>query len=190
MANTGKIYKILCNETGEVYYGSTTKYYLCNRKSEHVSKVKRFDEGKEKLKCESYNIIKRGNFTMSLVEEYSFDNIEQLRWRERHYIENNECVNTKRPIATKEEQKIKRWETEKIRQQKPEVHEKKLQSHRDWYARNKDSEERKQRKAESDKKYRDNCEHIECECGSSIKSNRIKDHLKTQKHQNYLKNNQ
>ena len=182
MANTGKIYKILCNETGEVYYGSTTKYYLCNRKSEHVSKVKRFDEGKEKLKCESYNIIKRGNFTMSLVEEYSFDNIEQLRWRERHYIENNECVNTKRPIATRKD----KYETEKIRRQNPEVHEKNLQTNRDWYARNKDSEERKQRKAESEKKYRDNCEHIECECGSSIKSNRIKDHLKTQKHQNYI----
>ena len=189
MANTGKIYKILCNETGEVYYGSTIRT-LSHRKNGHKQDVKKYDEGRIPTKCECYNIIKRGNFTMSLVEEYSFDNIEQLRWRERHYIENNECVNKSKPVATKEEQKIKRWETEKIRLQKPEVHEKKLQSHRDWYARNKDSEERKQRKAESDKKYRDNCKVIECECGSSIKSNRIKDHLKTQKHQNYLKNNQ
>ena len=185
MANTGKIYKILCNETGEVYYGSTVKKLLCYRRAEHVSDVKRFDEGRIPRKCQCYDIIKRGNFTMSLVEEYSFDNIEQLRWRERHYIENNECVNTRRPIATKKD----KYETVKIRLQKPEVHEKKKQADRDWRARNKDSEEWKQRKAESEKKYRDNCKVIECECGSNVKSFRIKEHLKTQKHQNYLKNN-
>ena len=119
MANTGKIYKILCNETGEVYYGSTIRT-LSHRKNGHKQDVKKYDEGK-KTKCECYDIIKRGNFTMSLVEEYSFDNKQQLLWRERHYIENNECVNTRRPIATKKD----KYETVKIRLQKSEVHEKK-----------------------------------------------------------------
>jgi hypothetical protein len=180
MANTGKIYKILCNETGEVYYGSTIRT-LSHRKNGHKQDVKKYDEGK-KTKCECYNIIKRGNFTMSLVEEYSFDNKQQLLWRERHYIENNECVNTRRPIATKKD----KYENVKIRLQKPEVHEKKLQADKDYRARNKDSEEWKQRKAESEKKYRDNCKVIECECGSNVKSFLIKEHLKTQKHQNYI----
>ena len=184
MANKGIIYKILCNETGEVYYGSTIRT-LSHRKNGHKQDVKKFDEGKRTTRCECYDIIKRGNFTMSLVEEYSFDNKEQLRWRERHYIENNECVNTKRPIATKKDS----WETEKIRRQNPEVHEKQLQNNRDWYNRHKDDEEWKQRKVDSHKKWRDNCEVIECECGSKFKSFRKSIHLKTQKHQNYLKNN-
>ena len=34
----GKIYKIVCNITGEVYYGSTIEKYLSSRLAKHKNK--------------------------------------------------------------------------------------------------------------------------------------------------------
>ncbi len=151
----GKIYKITCLDTNNIYYGSTTKQYLCNRKSEHKAMIKRYDEGKIKRKCESYDIIKNNNFTFELVEELECENKQELLWRERHYIDNNKCVNKTKPIATKEELKIKKYETEKKRREKPEVLEQKRANYNKWFEANKDKPEVKQAKAERDKKYRE-----------------------------------
>ena len=48
----GKIYKIVCNTTGEIYIGSTTKQTLAQRLSQHVSQYKRCEN-----KTKSYDII-------------------------------------------------------------------------------------------------------------------------------------
>lgn len=97
-----KIYKIVCNETGEVYIGSTTLYYLCNRISSHKSAY-RCDV---KNQCASKNIIARNNFTAELIEKYPCESKEELKKRERHWIENTEnCINVCRPYVTKTEKK-------------------------------------------------------------------------------------
>ncbi len=87
----GIIYKITCNETGEVYYGSTQKS-LNKRMSNHKTNCKRWKEGKCGLTT-SYNIIDRGNYSYSLIETVECEDKRQLEARERFYIENNECIN-------------------------------------------------------------------------------------------------
>ncbi len=87
----GIIYKLTCNETGEVYYGSTTQS-LNNRMLGHKSQCKRWKEGKCNFTT-SYNIIDRGNYSYSLIETVECEDKKQLEQRERYYIENNQCIN-------------------------------------------------------------------------------------------------
>jgi hypothetical protein len=98
MTIEGVIYKIVCNITNETYYGSTTNYN--HRMSAHLTRT---DKQKQKAKCKSWDIINRGNFTFSIVEELICETKTDLLKRERYYIENNECVNIKIPYKTKEE---------------------------------------------------------------------------------------
>ena len=85
----GKIYRIVCNETGEQYIGSTTES-LSRRLSGH----------KRRGDCTSSQIIERGNYKIVLIEECACDNKEQLNRRERHFIETMECVNRNIPTRT------------------------------------------------------------------------------------------
>ena len=87
-----KIYKIVCNETGQTYYGSTT-IPLSQRIGKH-----RLYTG-----CSSWCIIERGNYDYSLVEEFPCESKEQLHKRERWYIENNDCVNVRVEGRTQKE---------------------------------------------------------------------------------------
>jgi len=102
----GKIYRILCNNTGEQYVGATCQKKLCTRLAQHVSK---------KNDCSSKGIIERGNYEMLLIESYPCNSKDELHRRERHFIETlDNCVNNKRPIRTKEEKKEynKEWYVE------------------------------------------------------------------------------
>lgn len=93
--SNGKIYKIVCNITGETYYGSTTQ-----KISMRVGKHKQ--EALYRVNpCVSKQIILRGNYDYSLVEECPCDNKEQLHKCERWFIENNECINKTIPGRTK-----------------------------------------------------------------------------------------
>ena len=87
-----KIYKIECNVTNDVYYGSTTTS-LSHRISKH----------KSDRNCSSINIIDRGNFNMKVIEEYPCDSKVELETRERWYIENNVCINKNIPGRTRKE---------------------------------------------------------------------------------------
>ena len=88
----GIIYKIECNETGEVYYGSTTQS-LNRRMILHKSKCKCWKETNGRDYVTSFQIIERGNYSYSLIETVECEDRRQLEARERFYIENNECVN-------------------------------------------------------------------------------------------------
>ena len=91
----GKIYKIVCNETGEEYYGSCV-CLLSKRKHVHKDKSNN---------CTSKQIVERGNWDIVLVEDYPSETKFELRRRERYYIQNNPCVNVYLPAATLEEKK-------------------------------------------------------------------------------------
>ena len=88
-----KIYKIVCNITGETYYGSTVQK-ISQRMGEHRKKDN---------VCCSKPIIERGDYHYGLVEDYKCENSEQLRMRERYYVDNNDCINKISPITSKEE---------------------------------------------------------------------------------------
>lgn len=96
-----KIYRIVCNETGLCYVGSTTST-LTKRLSNHKSKYKLFLE-KETNYISSFSIIEKGNYDIVLIEEYPCENKQQLHARERYYIETMECVNKNIPNKNKKE---------------------------------------------------------------------------------------
>ena len=98
----GKIYRLVCNTTGQQYIGSTTQI-LSQRLGGHKSQYKRFVEGKSTIQVTSFNILSKNNFEMILIEEYPCENKNQLERRERHFIETMECVNKVKPSQTKEE---------------------------------------------------------------------------------------
>ncbi len=93
----GKVYKIICNITGLVYYGSTTRT-LAQRLTEHRSRFKN-----NVLGCKSLEIIKNGDYNIILCEDCPCENKEQLKAVERKWIENNNCVNKLIPSRTSSE---------------------------------------------------------------------------------------
>lgn len=94
----GKIYKIVSNQTDEVYYGSTCQK-LCLRMSGHRSDFKL-----NKCLSISRNILKYDDAKIILVENVKCNNKEELLQKERYYIENNICINKQIPLRTKKEE--------------------------------------------------------------------------------------
>jgi hypothetical protein len=178
MTDLGKIYKITCNDTGDVYYGST-KQPLSTRKTEHKSGVKRYDEGKITSKLSCYDIVKNNNFKIELVEEVPLENLKQ---REKYYIQNFKCVNQISPFATKED--VKAW-AKKSREKNSEY----------YKAHNKEYREKNREMLiayckEYRQKNRDKInEKVKCECGSCVKKYNLSEHYKTKKHLEFNKKN-
>lgn len=96
-----KIYKIVSNTTDDVYYGSTCSP-LSQRLSEHRKKYKQFIN-KKYAYITSFKIIETNDYEIVLVEDFPCERKEQILARERHYIENNDCINKNIPTRTKKE---------------------------------------------------------------------------------------
>ena len=94
-----KIYKIVCNETGLTYYGSTTET-LEGRLQKHESRFRKNEGGK--YSC--YQIFENGDYKIELVEDVSCESKKELRDREAYYIRNYDCVNQVVPGRTRKEE--------------------------------------------------------------------------------------
>jgi hypothetical protein len=104
----GKIYKIVCRITGEVYVGSTCEPTLARRLVSHRSAYKQFYE-KNKGSCfASFQIILRGDYYIDLLENFPCNSSDELRKREREYYDKIECINVCRPYLYIEEMKAER----------------------------------------------------------------------------------
>ena len=144
-----KIYKIVCNITGETYYGSTVQS-VAERVGKHRDTFKLWKNGKGGH-TKSYDIIERGDYDYSLVENYPCDSKEQLHSRERYWIENFECVNKCIPGRTKKE--YREDNKEKIAEQNKEYKEankEKIAEQNKEY-----KEANKEKIAEQNKEYRE-----------------------------------
>ena len=97
----GRIYRIIDNTNGNIYYGSTIKK-INIRLTEHKAGYKRYLEGKGNYST-SFGIMKNNNYNIELVEEIDFETKYDLYNRERYYIENNICVNKHIPNRTMKE---------------------------------------------------------------------------------------
>lgn len=61
------------------------------------------------MSADLFDAAKVENCRIELVEELAEDcTKEQMLWRERHYIETNDCLNINKPIVSDEEQKLRR----------------------------------------------------------------------------------
>lgn len=170
----GKIYKVVCDETGLIYYGSTVQP-LYKRLYEHSN-----NKNNRNL-CMTKDMI---NPKIYLVEDYPCDRKEQLLMRERYYIENNECCNKVVPLRTKKEyyedhkehiiENVKEW-GEKNKEKVREYKRKYKKNHRAEFNKN-----RNERRAILPK--------VTCECGSIVSRHNLSHHRKSNKHQSYISN--
>jgi len=152
----GKIYKICSKQTDKIYVGSTTQT-IEHRFFEHKTTYHQYQKNKRNY-LTSFEIIKFGDAYVELIENFPTDNKNDLRTREKFYIENNNCVNQNIPIRTPEE----------IQAQ-----------NKQWYEQNKNRQIDKQR--EKDKI------EIKCDCGGKYRHSNKADHLKTKKHLRFIK---
>lgn len=179
--NKGRIYK-LYNEYG-TYYGSTTK-----------SLKERFCRHSElnNSKCISKILFKNGAIPkLELLEEVEFNDIKELRERERYYIENLECINLRIPNRTRKEYLIE--EKEKRKQTCKKYNDKNKLYYKQWRKENKEqiAQQRKEyyetnkqiiiAKQEEKRKIK-----ITCECGTVMRKDSIYKHKKTKKHLKYI----
>tara|TARA_E500000305_G_C3996331_1_gene224751 strand:+ start:762 stop:1277 length:516 start_codon:yes stop_codon:yes gene_type:complete len=163
-----KIYKIVCNITGETYYGSTTR----------PLKI-RIRHHETQLTSTSRHIINRGNYYYELLEEYPCENKEQLHQRERIYIENNPCINRQTPTRTSQEYRQDNIEHIKEVDRLKHINDRENRNARckKWY------EDHKDEILEREK------ETMICECGCEIRKKGLRNHLKTPKHKELMEAN-
>ena len=166
--NNSKIYRIVCNNTGLVYYGSTTQKYLSNRLSQH----------RKYQNCSSKKIIDEGNYEILLVENVDCNSKDELRARERFYIENNECVNKNIPGRTKKEyqKKYQKEYAKKYQKYRTENKEKIKEYHKKYRTENKEKISER------------NKEKLTCSCGSIFRKKDKARHERTQKHLKSISN--
>jgi len=159
--SNGKIYKIVCHETHEVYYGSTTST-LGIRLSQH----------KCKSKCKSKQIMDRGNYSIILVKDFPCESRKELEREEGIYIRNNECINKMVAGRTheeyREENKDKKCEYDKVyREENKDVI---LTRKKQYYINNRGNW----------------MDIVICECGASMVKSSLNRHKKRKKHLQYL----
>ena len=83
----GKIYKIVCNLTNEIYIGSTCEPTLARRLAGHVTQYKNHKNGKTNY-VTSFRIIERCNYNIYLIENFPCNNKDELTKREGEIIQN------------------------------------------------------------------------------------------------------
>ncbi len=100
----GKIYKIICWTTGEIYIGSTVESLYERLRKHTISND-----------LSSRNIINRGNYEIVLIEKYPCKTFGELRMREDYYYDQYDCVNINRPFISEKEKRQYKNELECIR---------------------------------------------------------------------------
>lgn len=96
----GKVYKLVNNKSKEIYVGSTT-VGLVNRKANHTTA----------MKCQNYPVYQHFKsfgegfeFKIELLEDCPCDNKEQLKAKERYWIDKlKPSLNKQLPLRTKQE---------------------------------------------------------------------------------------
>lgn len=99
----GKIYKIQKKGgNSQIYIGSTTKPYLCNRFSEQKSMYKNHRDIYRSV-FDIFNKYTVDGSEIVLLENVNCNSRDELLARERHWIEKLNCTNKQIPGQTPEE---------------------------------------------------------------------------------------
>ena len=154
------IYRITSPNGLKHYIGSTKKYYLSNRKADHISKWK-LNKGR---RCASHDLF--DEYGVDKCEFVEIEKVpeEQRFERERYWMEFYHSINYIRPYSTKEEKKHMKKE---------------------WFQNYKieHSEEYKERNHNSYLKQKEKLSHVNvCECGVSYTEGHKKRHMNSQRH--------
>ncbi len=101
----GKIYKIECHQTGEIYVGSTVQPTLARRLAKHVDSWNCWKKGITRYMT-SFQIIERGEYEIILLELYPCNSKDELTQREKYYIKSLKCINKVIPKRTMQEWRV------------------------------------------------------------------------------------
>lgn len=190
----GKIYKIVDNTDMRVYIGSTTQT-LTKRLITHRVSYKAFKQGNKKRYYSSHEVMKNGDYTMTLIENYPCNSREELSKRERYFIENTDnVVNIRKSYSSEEETREKakiyginyrKENNESLR----EYAKKYIEENKEYY-KNKNKkyyQDNKDKIIEINKKrYIESKENLlqknTCICGAVVCNSFLKNHKKTIKH--------
>ena len=173
--SVGTIYKLHCNITGEDYYGST-KWYP-NRISAHKCST---EKQLFKRQCKSRQILDRGNYTFSVLEECP---IEELKPRERYYFENFPCINQIIPYKTREE--ILQYKRDRS---KSEIGKQRKALYRQEHRQELSVKERERYNANKDEINKRRYARYVCVCGFETCINHKSKHEKSKKHLDFVEN--
>ena len=160
----GKVYKITDIAYNKCYIGSTCDKLLSQRLARHKEQFKRYGQGKANWSS-SFKLFEEfgvENCKIELIEEYPCENRHQLSKREGFYIQSNDCVNKQVAGRTKTEYKAE---------------------FKDWYLNN----QRERYYKNKEQILQKLAEKTECECGSVLRKSDLPRHLRTNKHQDYIK---
>ena len=93
--STSKVYKIISNCGDMVYIGSTTKPYLSARLAQHKTCYNRYKNGvgTKYASFELFDTYGADNCEIILLETCPCSNKDELKLKERYYIELLSCVN-------------------------------------------------------------------------------------------------
>jgi hypothetical protein len=193
----GYIYKLVSDKTDKIYIGSTIKN-LTTRLYYHY-------KNKDKDNTSSKELLIHDDVRIELIEPFLYNDVKELRQKEREYISKNKdiCVNVRcktinekeRAAEWREKNREKTREYDRqLRLQKRELNplpppltdEEKKQKKKEYHALH------KKEKSEYDKQYREAKKDIlnednTCECGGKYKTHHKASHLKTKKHLEYIK---
>ena len=181
----GKIYEIECNISGKIYVGSTCEPTLARRLAGHVGDYKRYLNGNHNY-VSSFDIIKNGNYDIVLIESFTCNSKDELYAKERYWTNELDCVNRYKnqglfnELGEKEYKKeYREINKDKINEKNKEYYEqninKILKYQEEYYVNHKD-------KICAYKNEKNNCQ-----CGGLYTHTNKSHHLKTIKHQNYMK---
>jgi hypothetical protein len=152
----GKIYKLVSFGTDKVYVGSTCEVYLSNRLAGHRSAFKSYHNGKHKY-FTSFELVKFDDVEIILLEAYPCNSRYELHARERHWIEQLDCVNKLIPNRTR----IEYERDPRVKTRRKEY--KKTENYRQY-------------------KYQYNKEPVRCPCGCVVTRCHLSRHRKSSKH--------
>lgn len=165
----GKIYKIISDKTSDIYIGSTSEPMLSRRIQCHKTHYKMYCEEKYHY-ITSFEVLKFDDAEIILLENFPCESRNQLKARERHYIDELECVNKFIPTRTNKEYK----QIEKCKEYNRKYYDENKDKMKDYYQSNK-----------SKIKERNDVNCI-CECGRTIRHGEKSEHVKSMIHKKYL----
>ncbi len=198
----GKIYKIVNDMTDDVYIGSTCEPTLARRLANHISNYRSYKKGKGHY-VTSFKIIENGNYDIQLIESYPCNSKDELHAREGHYIKTMACVN--KFVAGRTRKEYEQQNKEQFKQYYQVNKESIKNQQRQYYEDNKDKIKEYKRQysvlnkdkiSAYKKQYcNENKDRIKlyssvkhnCECGGQFVTSHKTRHMKTTKHQQFIK---
>ena len=179
-----KIYSIRNTFNSEIYIGSTSSD-LCKRMVKHRCMAKQKPEASTFHTYMNENGI--DNFYIELEEEYSCENVEQLRKREGEIIREKGTLNKQIAGRTQREyeKEYKKNNKDKINQRRNERRKENPEKTKEEYKRY--GALYRERHPERIKAWHQT--KVDCECGGKYTLSHKAEHMKSKKHQNFLNNN-